>query len=90
LRGDFVDIFGRHPEYHDPDDATYPAAQAFGQRVRAEPSRAGISYESVRHPGGRNWVCFRPRLVRNVMQSGHLKIDVPKSGRVIVHDLSAV
>jgi hypothetical protein len=88
LAGDYVDIFGAHPEYHDPDDASYPAAQAFGRRVRQDVTRAGIRYESVRHPGHENWVCFRPPLVRSVIQADHFKIEVPKSGRVIVRRLS--
>lgn len=88
LAGDYVDIFGAHPEYHDPDDASYPAAQAFGRRVRDENTRAGIRYESVRHPGRENWVCFRPSLVLNVTQADHIKIEVPRSGRVVVRQIS--
>ena len=88
LAGDYVDIVGAHPEYHDPDDASYPVAQAFGQRVRAEVARAGIRYESVRHQGHENWVCFRPSLVLNVKQADHFKIEVPKTGRVVVRQIS--
>lgn len=88
LAGDYVDIFGAHPEYHDPDDASYRLAQAFGQRVRAEATRAGIRYESVRHTGHENWVCFRPSQVLNVTQTDHFKIEVPGSGRVVVRQLS--
>lgn len=87
LAGDYVDIFGAHPEYHDPDDAHYPVAQVFGQRVRAEGARAGIRYESVRHPGHENWVCFRPSLVQSVVQADHFKIEVPQTGRVVVRQL---
>ncbi|MCB5200507.1 RES family NAD+ phosphorylase [Loktanella sp. TSTF-M6] len=88
LAGDYVDIFGAYPEFHDPDDASYPAPQAFGQRIRAEGVCAGIRYESVRHPGHENWVCFRPSLVRNVMQADHFKIEVPQTGSVVVRQLS--
>ncbi len=84
----YVDIFGAHPEYHDPDDASYPVAQAFGRRVQDENTRAGIRYESVRHPGHENWVCFRPSLVRSVMQADHFKIEVPKTGRIVVRQIS--
>lgn len=88
LANDYVDIFGAHPEYHDPDDASYPMAQAFGRRVREENTRAGIHYESVRHPGHENWVCFRPSLVLNVMQADHFRLEVPRTGRVVVRRLS--
>ncbi|MET4130848.1 RES family NAD+ phosphorylase [Roseovarius sp. MBR-6] len=88
LANNYVDIFGAHPEYHDPDDASYPVAQAFGRRVRDENTRAGIHYESVRHPGHENWVCFRPSLVLNVIQADHFMLEVPRTGRVVVRRLS--
>lgn len=88
LAGGFVDIFGAHPEYHDPDDASYPVAQAFGRRVRDADSRAGIRYEGVRHPGHANWVSFRPSHVLNVTQADHFKIEVPQTGRVVVRQIS--
>ncbi|MCQ0090528.1 RES family NAD+ phosphorylase [Roseovarius sp. M141] len=88
LAGDYVDIFGAHPEYHDPDDASYPVSQAFGRRVREDGARAGIRYESVRHPGHENWACFRPPLVLNVTQANHFRIEVPKTGRVVVRQIS--
>lgn len=98
LAGDYIDIFATHPEYHNPDPAQYPVSQAFGQRVRAETELtkselaktelAGIRYESVRHPGHDNWVCFRPSLVQNIVQADHYKIEVPQTGSVIVRKLS--
>lgn len=88
LAGDYVDIFGTHPEYHDPDDASYRVAQAFGRRVRETQARSGIRYESVRAPGHENWVCFRPSLVQSVRQVDHFKIEVPPLGRVVVRKLS--
>ncbi len=88
LSGAYVDIFGVHPEFHDTDDTTYPAPQAFGQRVRDEATRVGIRYESVRHPGHENWVCFRPSRVLDVVQADHFKIEVPRTGRVVVRRLS--
>lgn len=90
LTGEYVDIFGRYPEYHDPDDATYPVAQSFGQQVRvagAPLGLSGIRYESVRHSGHGNWVCFRPRHVRDVMQRSHFELDVPSCGKVVVRAL---
>ncbi|MEO9631212.1 MAG: RES family NAD+ phosphorylase [Sulfitobacter sp.] len=88
LNGDYVDIFGAHPEYYDPDDASYPVAQAFGRRVRHDGTRAGIRYESVRHAGHENWVCFRPPLIQNVTQAKHFRIEVPRTGRVVVRQPS--
>ncbi|MFG6621381.1 RES family NAD+ phosphorylase [Sulfitobacter sp. 1A05707] len=88
LNGDYVDIFGAHPEYHDPDDASHPVAQAFGRRVRHDGTRAGIRYESVRHAGHENWVCFRPSLIQNVTQAKHFRIEVPRTGRVVVRQPS--
>ena len=63
-------------------------AQAFGRRVQDEDTRAGIRYESVRHPGHEYWVCFRPSLVLNVTQADQFRIEVPRSGRVVVRQLS--
>ncbi|MEO9968582.1 MAG: RES family NAD+ phosphorylase [Hyphomonadaceae bacterium] len=88
LNGDYVDIFGAHPEYYDPDDASYPVAQAFGRRVRHDGTRAGIRYESVRHAGHENWVCFRPPLIQNVTQAKHFRVEVPRTGRVVVRQPS--
>lgn len=88
LAGDYVDIFGSHPECHDPDAASYPTAQAFWRRVRDDNTCAGIRYESVRHPGHENWVCFHPPLVLNVTQADHFRIDVPRTGRVVVRQIS--
>lgn len=91
LDGRFVDIFGLHPEFHDPDDSTYPVSQPFGRHVRehgAEVGRIGIRYESVRRPGHENWVCFLPTAVRDVVQAGHFEIDVPPGGKVVVRRLS--
>ncbi|MEC9431894.1 MAG: RES domain-containing protein [Pseudomonadota bacterium] len=91
LAGDYADIRGRAPECHDPDPASYPAGQALGRRVRDEGPGSGLSgirYDSVRRPGHDNWVCFRPRDVRDVTQAEHLEIDVPAAGKVVVRRLS--
>lgn len=91
LDGRFVDIFGVHPEFHDPDDASYPASQAFGRHVRdhgADVDCIGIRYESVRRPGHENWVCFLPAAVKDVVQADHFEIDVPLRGKVVVRHLS--
>lgn len=90
LGGDYLDIFGLHPEFHDPATSGTAASRAFGRAVRdGGTGRAvsGLRYESVRHPGHENWVCYRPRQVREVAAAGHFEIDVPLTGRVIVRDL---
>ena len=81
LEGAFVDLRGIRPDLHDPDPASYPITQGFGREVRAGP-HAGIAYESVRHPGGVNWVSYRPSQVREVLQSRHFRLVVPRSGKV--------
>lgn len=91
LAGDYADIRGRAPDCHDPDPARYAAGQALGRRVRDEGPALGLSgirYDSVRRPGHDNWVCFRPRDVRDVTQAEHLEIDVPAAGKVVVRRLS--
>ena len=91
LGGHHVDVFGLRPEFHDPDEASWSAPQAFGRRVRDDGPALGLSgirYESVRRPGHENWVCFRPREVRDVVQGGHFEIDVPATGRVVVRALA--
>ncbi|MBW7920565.1 MAG: RES family NAD+ phosphorylase [Rubellimicrobium sp.] len=90
LGGDFVDIFGLHPEFHDPDDRSYPAAQAFGEQVRQSgpgAGLAGIRYESVRHPGHESWVCFVPPMVQDVVQARHFDIDLRPTGKVTVEQV---
>ncbi len=90
LVGTFVNVFGRHPEFHDPDDATYPTPQRFGEYVRQTGptiERVGIRYESVRRPGHENWVCFVPPAVQDVVQARHFEIDVRPSGKVTVEEL---
>lgn len=88
LAGTYVDIFGARADCHDPDDASYPVPQAFGRSVRADAALAGIRYESVRHSGHENWVCFRPSLVQSVTQGNHFRIEVPRAGRVVVRRLA--
>lgn len=84
LRGDFVDIRGGYPDLHDPE--SYAASQPFGEKVRASP-RAGIAYDSVRDPGGTNWVCYRPRNIDDVVQARHFRALVRKAGKVFVERL---
>lgn len=86
LVGGFVDLRGGHPDLCDPDPASYPASQDFGERVRGS-TRDGIAYESVRHPGGENWVAYRPRKILDVAQGRHLRLTVRLAGKVIVERL---
>jgi hypothetical protein len=91
LDGNFIDIVGLHPEFHDPDDSTYPTSQAFGQHVRdhgATVDCVGIRYESVRRPGHENWASFLPAAVMDVVQADHYEIDVHPRGKVVVRKLS--
>ena len=91
LSGAFVDVMGRHPEFHDPDDATYPAPQACGESVRDHVPADGITgirYESVRNPGAENWVCYHPPAVEDVVQARHFRVEVPATGKVVVRTLA--
>lgn len=87
LEGDFIDVRGGHAALHDPDPAAYGVPQAFGEAVRAG-SRAGIAYDSVRDPGGVNWVAYRPRLILDVVQAGHFRTTVREVGKVLVERLA--
>ncbi len=87
LEGAFVNIRGLRPELHDPDPATYSATQLFGRSVRTGP-HAGVAYDSVRHPGGVNWVSYRPTRILDVLQARHFRVVVPRSGKVLVEQLS--
>lgn len=92
LTGDYVDIVGRHPEFHHPDPARYPASQAFGDLIRVDGpvlGLAGIRYESVRHRAHHNWVCFDPRAVQDVVQAAYFRIGVRNAGKVMVEALKA-
>lgn len=89
LGGEYADVRG-HAPFHDPSPGSYPVPQAFGRAVRdLGPGGAlcGIRYESVRRPGHDNWVCFRPPAVGDVVQAGHLEIDVPPEGKIAVRRL---
>jgi hypothetical protein len=85
LDGSFVDIRGQAVELHDPD--SYAAGQIFGESVRRS-ERAGISYDSVRDPGGWNLVSYRPRQILNVTQGVHLRVRMGRTGKVFVEKLA--
>ena len=87
MDGEFVDIFSTHPEFHDPDDSTYPKPQKFGALVRANGSEhgvIGIRYQSVRRSDHENWVCFVPPTILDVTAARYFDIDVRPTGKVIV------
>jgi len=91
MDGEFVDIFAAHPEFHDPDDSTYPGPQKFGAHVRTNGSGhgvIGIRYQSVRRPGHENWVCFVPPEILDVAQARHFDVDVRPAGKVVVQELN--
>lgn len=85
LAGRYVDIRGGDAALHDP--ASYAASQAFGEEIRRSP-HAGILYDSTRHQGGINVVCYRPLLVRNVIQAEHYELTVRQSGRITARTLT--
>lgn len=63
---------GLLPEVMDPDD--YQPAQLLARQLRATGSW-GLSYHSVRHPGGRCVALFRPPAISPVRQSGHYRYE---------------
>ncbi|KKL18867.1 hypothetical protein LCGC14_2471200 [marine sediment metagenome] len=87
LDGSYVDIRGDRPDLHHPDPARYPETQGFGEAVRAS-DMAGICYDSVRHPGGENWVGYRPRLIGDVRQARHFRVVLRLTGKAIIETLS--
>jgi hypothetical protein len=89
LEGDYQDIRGRQgdfPALYAPAD--YSASQAFGEEVRAAGDH-GILYDSVRHSGGQNVVCYRTTSILNVRQSAHYEITVRLDGKILVRTLQA-
>lgn len=86
LGGDYIDIRGQAADMHDPD--SYTAGQIFGEAAR-QSSDAGISYDSVRDPGGWNFVCYRPPLVQRVTQGRHWRVRMGQTGKVLVETLAA-
>lgn len=90
MDGEFIDIFSLHPEFHDPDDRTYPKPQSFGANVRShrgDHGAIGIRYQSVRRPGHENWVCFVPPAILDVTQARHFDIDIRPTGKVFVQEV---
>lgn len=87
LDGLYRDIRGRGGEFpalYAPAD--YSAGQAFGEEVRASTDH-GILYDSVRHPGGQNAVCYRTTGILDVRQGAHYEITVRLTGKIVVRTL---
>lgn len=73
---DYIDIRGRQavrPDLY--DRRSFVGSQTFGEVQRAA-GRDGIIYDSLRHTGGVNAVCFVPTRVLDVAQEDHFEIHV--------------
>lgn len=73
---DYLDLRGQResrPEFY--DRRSFERSQAFGERRRAE-GHDGLIYDSLRHAGGSNVVCFVPAKIRDVVQQAHFEIRV--------------
>lgn len=77
FRADFHDIRGDTAFAECLSPISYAASQALARELLAA-SSPGIVYPSVRHSGGPCIVCFRPALVTNVRQSGHVTVALGK------------
>jgi hypothetical protein len=85
---DYIDLRRLNPSRPELVDPTsYALSQSFGERVRSA-GRAGIVYGSVRHSGGTNTVCYRPRSITEVVQSDHFDLLVPVKGRIVARRLA--
>src|SRR3546814_18562457 len=83
LGSDFHDICGlqsSQPDIYRSD--SYVASQTFGESVRSA-GNSGIVFDSLRHKGGVNALCFIPPQITNVMQSDHFEISVEALSRNI-------
>ena len=69
----FHDLREHRPEFEPLyDPRSYTASQAFARSVFDQGSN-GVSYRSVRDPGGECIACFRPPLVKTVRQGPHFE-----------------
>lgn len=73
---DYLDISGRQQNRRDLyDRRSYARSQTFGEDQR-NAGRDGIIYDSLRHSGGVNVVCFVPTKVLDVVPQDHFDIQV--------------
>ena len=83
IGSDYQDICGLQASQ--PDiyrSETYSASQSFGEAVRSS-GNSGIIFDSLRHKGGINTLCFIPPQITNVMQADHFEISVEALDRKI-------
>ena len=66
--GDFHDVREGWDAVHDP--VHYTSSQHLAN-ILLEAGSAGVTYRSVRHPGGECVACFRPREVQNIRPAQH-------------------
>ncbi len=75
ITGRLLDIRGQQATLADVyKSADFSASQKMGEQERA--NGVGIIYDSVRHAGGVNVVCYRPRQILNIVQTDHYRIAV--------------
>lgn len=73
---DTIDIRGRQADRADLyDRRSFDRSQIFGEEQRAS-GRDGIVYDSLRHSGGVNVVCFFPAKVLDIERRDHFEIQV--------------
>lgn len=73
---DTIDIRGRQADRADLyDRRSFDRSQIYGEVQRAA-GRDGIIYDSLRHSGGINVVCFFPTKVLDVGQQDHFEVQV--------------
>ena len=68
------------------DRRSYDQSQIFGEQTRAS-GHDGIIYDSLRHAGGVNVVCYVPTKVRDVVQQDHFEVQVysdPKRRPIVI------
>ncbi len=83
LTGDYRDIRGEQATLPGAyASASYAASQVFGEGLRAA-GADGLVFDSLRHAGGVNAVCYRPGKVTEVIQADHFEIRVEAAAPVI-------
>ena len=92
VAGPMVDIRGRQaasPELYDPDPGRYGPAQRWADGLQRA-GRAGIVYDSVRHPAGECVAVFDPRCVTHCAVSSHLAYEWNGTAIVAAHRMREV
>lgn len=92
VTGRMVDIRGRRaaaPELYDPDPEQYGPAQRWAAGLQRA-GRAGVVYDSVRHPAGECVAVFDPRCVTRCAVSSHLAYEWDGGAIVAAHRMREV